>query len=80
MARSVVRINQKTPITGRGYLALGIGCCCKATTGEVDLLICRVRSFVYLYVTLCTRGAKNIKVGIGRDATTQAFWHPCVEK
>ena len=32
MARCVVEMNQKSPIFGKGYLALGIGCCCKAST------------------------------------------------
>ncbi|CAB4017182.1 tetratricopeptide repeat 7B-like [Paramuricea clavata] len=50
MARSVVRINQRTPITGRGYLALGIGCCCKASTvltnkEKQDLYVEGIRSF-----------------------------------
>ena len=33
MARSIVQIGQKTPFIGKGYLALGIGCCLKAETG-----------------------------------------------
>ncbi len=36
MARRVVAMNQKTPVIGKGYLALGIGCCCKASTGNHD--------------------------------------------
>ena len=42
MARSVIEINQKTPIIGRGYLALGIGCCCKASTGKLYIVLCTV--------------------------------------
>ena len=36
MAKRVVAMNQKTPVIGKGYLALGIGCCCKASTGNHD--------------------------------------------
>ena len=56
MARSVIEINQKTPIIGRGYLALGIGCCCKASTGKLYIVLCTVgwgNQFIFntLYVS-----------------------------
>ena len=42
MARSVIQLNQKTPIIGRGYLAFGIGCCCKASTGRLNIFLRKV--------------------------------------
>ena len=57
MARCVVEMNQKSPIIGKGYLALGIGCCCKASTGEFNIQCSGVANnwvgdvFIYMVFT-----------------------------
>ena len=39
MAKRVVEMKEKSAIVSKGYLALGIGCCCKASTGESGVCV-----------------------------------------